>query len=65
MRSSGRLDLHGMIVSFAGRVVQVGEVLGKFHPHGDAAVYQALVRMAQNFSLRYTLVYLLLLPPLI
>ncbi|NLU53010.1 MAG: DNA gyrase subunit A [Clostridiaceae bacterium] len=34
----------------------VGEVLGKFHPHGDAAVYDSLVRMAQNFSLRYTLV---------
>jgi len=34
----------------------VGEVLGKFHPHGDAAVYDSLVRMAQDFSLRYTLV---------
>ena len=34
----------------------VGEVLGKFHPHGDTAVYDALVRMAQNFSLRYPLV---------
>lgn len=34
----------------------VGEVLGKFHPHGDAAVYDSLVRMAQNFSLRYPLV---------
>jgi len=34
----------------------VGEVLGKFHPHGDVAVYDALVRMAQNFSLRYPLV---------
>ncbi|MEW6748146.1 MAG: DNA gyrase subunit A [Candidatus Micrarchaeota archaeon] len=34
----------------------VGEVLGKFHPHGDLAVYDALVRMAQPFSLRYTLV---------
>ncbi len=31
----------------------VGEILGKYHPHGDAAVYDALVRMAQNFSLRY------------
>lgn len=31
----------------------VGDVLGKFHPHGDAAVYDALVRMAQDFSLRY------------
>ncbi len=34
----------------------VGEVLGKFHPHGDASVYDSLVRMAQNFSMRYPLV---------
>ena len=34
----------------------VGEVLGKYHPHGDTAVYDAMVRMAQPFSLRYTLV---------
>ena len=34
----------------------VGEVMGKYHPHGDAAVYDALVRMAQSFSLRYPLV---------
>ena len=34
----------------------VGEVLGKFHPHGDAAVYDAMVRMVQDFSLRYPLV---------
>jgi len=34
----------------------VGEVLGKFHPHGDAAVYDSLVRMAQPFSLRYPLI---------
>lgn len=34
----------------------VGEVLGKFHPHGDVALYEALVRMAQDFSLRYPLV---------
>lgn len=34
----------------------VGEVLGKFHPHGDSAVYDAMVRMAQTFSLRYPLV---------
>jgi DNA gyrase subunit A len=34
----------------------VGEVLGNYHPHGDAAVYDALVRMAQDFSLRYPLV---------
>jgi len=34
----------------------VGEVLGKFHPHGDASTYEALVRMAQDFSLRYPLI---------
>ena len=34
----------------------VGEVLGKYHPHGDIAVYDSLVRMAQPFSLRYPLV---------
>ena len=35
----------------------VGDVIGKFHPHGDSAVYDALVRMAQDFSLRYPLVF--------
>ena len=35
----------------------VGDTMGKFHPHGDTAVYDAMVRMAQNFSLRYPLVY--------
>ncbi len=34
----------------------VGEVLGKYHPHGDSSVYGALVRMAQNWNMRYTLV---------
>ena len=34
----------------------VGEVLGKYHPHGDTATYEALVRMAQDFSMRYTLI---------
>ena len=34
----------------------VGDVLGKYHPHGDASVYDALVRLAQEFSLRYTVV---------
>src|SRR5438477_13132025 len=34
----------------------VGDVLGKYHPHGDASVYDALVRMVQEFSLRYPLV---------
>ncbi|MGZ3180976.1 MAG: DNA gyrase subunit A [Telluria sp.] len=34
----------------------VGDVMGKYHPHGDASIYDTLVRMAQDFSLRYTLV---------
>ncbi len=34
----------------------VGEVLGKYHPHGDSAVYEAMVRLAQDFSMRYMLV---------
>src|SRR5574339_163988 len=34
----------------------VGEVLGKYHPHGDASVYDTMVRLAQDWSLRYTLV---------
>jgi len=34
----------------------VGEVLGKYHPHGDTSVYDAMVRMAQDFSMRYLLV---------
>src|SRR3954466_11586251 len=34
----------------------VGDVLGKYHPHGDTAVYDAMVRMVQDFSLRYPLV---------
>src|SRR5678810_618467 len=34
----------------------VGEVLGKFHPHGDSAVYESMARMAQDFSMRYMLV---------
>ena len=34
----------------------VGEVMGKYHPHGDAALYEAMVRLAQDFSLRYPLV---------
>ena len=34
----------------------VGDVIGKYHPHGDSAVYETIVRMAQDFSLRYTLV---------
>ena len=34
----------------------VGAVLGRYHPHGDASVYDAMVRLAQTFSMRYTLV---------
>src|ERR1700741_5308347 len=34
----------------------VGDVIGKYHPHGDASVYDAIVRMAQEFSMRYLLV---------
>ena len=34
----------------------VGEVLGKYHPHGDTSVYDAMVRMAQEWSMRYTMV---------
>src|SRR6478609_4393158 len=34
----------------------VGDVIGKYHPHGDVAVYDTIVRMAQDFSLRYTLI---------
>ncbi len=34
----------------------VGEVLGKYHPHGDSAVYESMARMAQDFSMRYLLV---------
>ena len=34
----------------------VGDVMGKFHPHGDAAIYDAMVRLAQEFAMRYRLV---------
>lgn len=42
--------------SFRKSAYVVGEVLGKYHPHGDSPVYEAMVRMAQDFSLRYPLV---------
>ncbi len=42
--------------SFKKSATVVGEVLGKYHPHGDMAVYDTLVRMAQDFSLRYPLI---------
>src|SRR3989338_3307624 len=35
----------------------VGDTMGKYHPHGDVAVYDAMVRMAQDFSLRYPLIF--------
>ncbi len=34
----------------------IGEVMGKFHPHGDQSIYDAMVRMAQDFTLRYPLI---------
>lgn len=52
--------MHQMGLSHAARYTKsakvVGEVLGKFHPHGDSPVYEALVRLAQDFSMRYQLV---------
>lgn len=42
--------------SFRKSAAVVGEVLAKYHPHGDAAVYDSMVRLAQDFSMRYTLV---------
>lgn len=52
--------MHAMRLSDASRMRKsaavVGEVIGKYHPHGDQAAYDALVRMAQDFSLRYPLV---------
>ena len=35
----------------------VGDVMGKYHPHGDSAIYEALVRMAQDFSMRYPIIF--------
>src|SRR5690606_24334658 len=49
------LNLHGG-ASYKKCATVVGEVLGKYHPHGDASVYDALVRMAQDFSMRHPLV---------
>ena len=43
-------------VKFRKSATVVGEVLGKYHPHGDAAVYESMVRMAQEFAMRYPLV---------
>src|SRR6516225_7653968 len=51
---------HDLHVTADGRYVKsaavVGEVIGKYHPHGDQSIYEALVRMAQSFSLRYPLI---------
>ncbi len=46
--------LHNRAYKKSARIV--GEVLGKYHPHGDSAMYDSIVRMAQDFSMRYTLV---------
>jgi len=52
--------MHGMGLSHSSRyrksAAVTGEVLGKYHPHGDMAVYDSMVRMAQDFSLRYPLI---------
>ncbi|MBI5572405.1 MAG: DNA topoisomerase 4 subunit A [Desulfomonile tiedjei] len=52
--------MHGMHLSDSARMRKsaavVGETIGKYHPHGDQAAYDALVRMAQDFSLRYPLI---------
>ena len=52
--------MHQMNLRHSGRYTKsakvVGEVLGKYHPHGDAPVYEAMVRLAQNFSMRYMLI---------
>ncbi len=54
------IDMDRMGLRYENRPVKsarvVGDVLGKYHPHGDQSVYDAMVRMAQNFSLRYPLV---------
>ena len=51
------MSLHFVGSSTTKSAKVVGEVLGKYHPHGDAAVYDAMVRMAQDFSMRYPLIY--------
>jgi DNA gyrase subunit A len=52
--------MHGMglthTAKFRKSAAVTGEVMGKYHPHGDAPIYEALVRMAQDFSLRYPLI---------
>src|SRR6266550_1400331 len=52
--------MHEMGLSHATKFTKsakiVGEVMGKFHPHGDAPIYDSLVRLAQDFSMRYPLI---------
>jgi len=55
MYAMWKLGLHAQ-AKFRKSATVVGEVLGKFHPHGDISVYDTLVRMAQDFSMRYPLV---------
>lgn len=64
MKPVHRRVLYGMTglgLSYSGQTKKsariVGEVLGKYHPHGDSSVYDAMVRMAQNWSMRYPLVF--------
>ena len=64
MKPVHRRVLYGMTglgLSYSGQTKKsariVGEVLGKYHPHGDRSVYDAMVRMAQNWSMRYPLVF--------
>ncbi len=64
MKPVHRRVLYGMTglgLSYSGQTKKsariVGEVLGKYHPHGDSSVYDAMVRMAQSWSMRYPLVF--------
>ena len=47
-------DMHNQPTKKSARIV--GDVIGKYHPHGDVAVYETIVRMAQDFSMNHTLV---------
>ena len=47
-------NVHNKAFKKSARIV--GDVMGKYHPHGDSPVYEAMVRMAQDWSLRYTLI---------
>src|SRR3989344_1804961 len=54
-------SMHEMGLTYSSRfrksAAVVGDVLGKYHPHGDTSVYEAMVKMAQIFSMRYPLVF--------